>query len=838
MRPSLAVLAAAVQAAVSAASTLTPPVLPLTVRNPYLSTWLGDAREVPWSKWPMFYTGEEIGLSLMAQVPSTGIVYPLVGKPQDYLSGAQVEYPTYLGSKYDASTTNLTYRIDPTIFSASNPVEITISFLSPITPTSTLRQSIPASYITIHVLHADEPVNVYMDLNGRWVSGDAGSTIVWQHDTFGLEEKKPTLQKWQFRRQNELLLSEIRDRAEWGTLHFTGPADVQYQSGDAHSVRSIFATKGAVQNVNDEGFRAIGDREPVFAFSKSFNPSKKAAKSDSSVTFTVALIQDPVVQFASARGLTLMKPLWQSWFGSVEELLSFHHSDFDHAATLAADYSDQLAKDAYQSGADDYVDIVALSARQVMGATTFSGTPDDPILFLKEISSNGNFQTIDVIFPAFPFFLYTNPRWLAYLLEPLIEHMLSGQYPNTYAMHDLGTHFPNATGHPDGNDEYMPVEECGNILIMGLAIVNSLRYSDDSAAASRWSTQGVSPQVSEPHTGYFPLGELQALAGIDRQDGKWGGGAEGERLAEKWVQRSYRLWSQWTGYLVEFSLEPANQLSTDDFAGWLALQTNLALKGIIGINAMSKLAEVAGHSADASYFKNISDTYIAKWEQFGMSRDGSHAKLAYDWYGSWTTIYNLYADAQLCFHLEGTDLSPKDQLPRQPQTPLFTDDKGKKNPSTPGFVPHHIYTRQSIWYHHVRQKYGLPLDSRHLYTKTDWEFFAMAVASERTRSEILESVAKWVNETVTDRPFTDLHNTEGRGEFPGPNFFARPVVGGHFAFLALQRACGGRAMDGLAFLDEGDAKTLAEWEVAAANAADELRIGGWGSGYGSENGEL
>lgn len=131
----------------------------------------------------------------------------------------------YLGAQYDASTTNLTYRIDShsTVSCAAGPVALTVSFLSPITPTSTLRQSIPASYITVYV-HGDVPVNVYMDLNGRWVSGDAGSQIVWQHDTFGSKGKKPTLQKWQFRRQNELLLSEIRDRAEWGTLHFTGPA--------------------------------------------------------------------------------------------------------------------------------------------------------------------------------------------------------------------------------------------------------------------------------------------------------------------------------------------------------------------------------------------------------------------------------------------------------------------------------------------------------------------------------------------------------------------------------------------------------------------------------------
>ena len=42
------------------ASRLTPPVVPLTVRNPYLSTWLSDARDPPWTQWPMFWTGERV----------------------------------------------------------------------------------------------------------------------------------------------------------------------------------------------------------------------------------------------------------------------------------------------------------------------------------------------------------------------------------------------------------------------------------------------------------------------------------------------------------------------------------------------------------------------------------------------------------------------------------------------------------------------------------------------------------------------------------------------------------------------------------------------------------
>lgn len=365
------------------------------------------------------------------------------------------------------------------------------------------------------------------------------------------------------------------------------------------------------------------DEEPVFAFAKSFNLSSSSAASGNhkdSVLFTIAHIQDPVVQFAAARGLTFMKPLWQSWFGSVQKLLSFHYLDFANAATLAGNYSAQLAEDAHESGSDDYVDIVALSARQVIGATTFSGTPDNPILFLKEISSNGNFQTVDVIFPSFPFFLYTNPRWLGYLLEPLIEHMLSGQYPNQYTMHDLGYHFPNATGHADGNDEYMPVEECGDILIMGLALINSLKYSTDSSAGSVWSSLGSDTFEANSEVSAFALYGLETRDGIDGLDDSWGGSTKGARQAEKWVARSYSLWKQWTGYLVDFALEPQNQrrqrngifkrkrltdsiVSTDDFAGWLALQTNLALKGIIGIKAMSEIAGIIGNKEDAKYYK-------------------------------------------------------------------------------------------------------------------------------------------------------------------------------------------------------------------------------------------
>jgi hypothetical protein len=343
-----------------------------------------------------------------------------------------VSYPTFLGATFDASTTNLTYSV-PAPSYGQDPAEIILSFLSPITPTSTLRQAIPASYLTVHVSGSFN-VDVYIDLNGLWVSANRGNEIEWEFSQSshpGVKGVAP-LKIWKVKRRIEQLLTEDADRGEWGTLHFIGPADVQHEAGTSALLRKHFSRTGTLKNTVDGKFRGIMDEEPVFAFSKSFKlngTSSAGGKSSDSVLFTIAHVQDPVIQFASARGMTLMKPLWASYFGTADELLEYHYHDFDKASKLAGNYSGQLQEDALKSGSEDYKDILALSARQVLGATSFAGTPDAPLIFFKEISSDGNMNTVDVIFPAFPFFLYTNPKWLAWLMEPLIEHQLSGQYP-------------------------------------------------------------------------------------------------------------------------------------------------------------------------------------------------------------------------------------------------------------------------------------------------------------------------------------------------------------------------------------------------------------------------
>lgn len=641
--------------------------------------------------------------------------------------------PAHYNVSFDASTTNLTYHLEQGNL-ADSPTRVVLSFLSPITPSSTFRQSLPASYYRVSI-EGRSQVNVYSDVNGQWVSGDFDNAIIWDLHEPPHAAQNSSSKSWRVARETQQVFTETADRSEWGDLYFTGPASASHQAGSAAKVRQHFAQRGRLSGEINKNFRSIKDSEPVFAFSVSLDPS--TSSDEASVCFAIALVQDPIVQFAAARGLTLMRPFWASFFSDPLEMVRFHYADFLTASVLAANFSRQLSADAHVLEASGYEDLVSLSARQVLGAVEFSGTPQNPILFLKEISSNGNFQTVDVIFPAFPFFLYTNPQWLVFLLEPLIEHQLSGQYPNNYSMHDLGSHFPNATGHGDGQDEFMPLEECGNMLIMCLAAVNAMRFGSQQQWPSFVS--GRSPRVASIYQATRLTTERIGLTvddyGLDVHFSQ-----SGHSIAQSWVRRSYGLLRQWANYLVAESLIPQNQLSSDDFAGWLANQTNLALKGIIAIRAMSELSDFIGERSDAKQYRNVSEAYIRQWEKLGLSRDRTHAKLAYDWYGSWTTLYNLFTDALLCLHSPGHAHSGG-----------FGPEITRSGQYNRQFVPDEVYTMQSKWYDAVMQKYGLPLDSRHLYAKSDWEVFAAAVSSKKTRTMVLESIARWVNETVTGK---------------------------------------------------------------------------------------
>lgn len=473
---------------------------------------------------------------------------------------------------------------------------------------------------------------------------------------------------------------------------------VSYQSGADDDVRGRFVAEGKLASSNDTDFRAINDRWPVFGYSVDMG---SVGSIPSSALFSLGFCQDEAVQFLGADGLVTLPSLWKSYFADDLDALTFFHKDFAESNRLSSVLDGQILKDSIAAAGQNYATLTTLAALQAFAATQLVGTEEKHFLFLKEISSNGNTQTIDVIFPASPIFLYTNPELIRLLLDPHFEYQENGHYPNKWAIHDLGTHYPNATGHPTGDDEPMPLEECSNNIIMVLAYVQRSGNTD-------------------------------------------------------YIKQHYVILKQWAEYLIQDSLYPAEQLSTDDFAGHLANQRNLALKGIIGIEAMSQLSSLIGETFDAQNYATISHDYIEKWQTLGINFGASppHAILNYGNASTWGLLYNLYNDKLLNTNL----------------------------------VPQEVYDMQSAFYPTVKENYGVPLDTRNrYYTKSDWELFCAAIASDETRNMFIGNLARFVNETPTSKPLTDLYQTSDGTFPPGLTFKARPVVGGLFALLLLEQ---------------------------------------------------
>lgn len=214
------------------------------------------------------------------------------------------------------------------------------------------------------------------------------------------------------------------------------------------------------------------------------------------------------------------------------------------------------------------------------------------------------------------------------------------------------------------------------------------------------------------------------------------------------------LLDQWTQFLIQEALIPANQISTDDFAGSLANQTNLAIKGIVGIRAMAEIARLLGDDTKSQNYSSIAASYVEQWQKFALSSDGKHLTLSYGNDSSWGLSYNLYADKLLKLNL----------------------------------FPQSIYDIQSAWYQTVSRPFGVPLDTRHTYTKSDWQVVAAAAlstsSSDTTRDLLIDGVHAYAATSASGNsaPFGDWYDaTTGAAE----GFRARPVVGGHLALLTI-----------------------------------------------------
>ena len=98
-----------------------------------------------------------------------------------------------------------------------------------------------------------------------------------------------------------------------------------------------------------------------------------------------------------------------------------------------------------------------------------------------------------------------------------------------------------------------------------------------------------------------------------------------------------------------------------------------------------------------------------------------------------------------------------------------------------GLLPDAFYTAELASYLPRINTYGLPLDSRADYTKSDWICWVAAMSRDpAVRQALIAPIARTLRETTTRVPFSDWYDTKtGRYE----HFIARSVQGGIYALL-------------------------------------------------------
>ena len=209
-----------------------------------------------------------------------------------------------------------------------------------------------------------------------------------------------------------------------------------------------------------------------------------------------------------------------------------------------------------------------------------------------------------------------------------------------------------------------------------------------------------------------------------------------------YIDKYWDIMREWTDYLVENGQDPSNQLCTDDFAGHWAHNCNLSVKAIMGVAGFAEMARVKGDQASADKYMKKAKEMAAKWEK--DARDGDHYRLAFDRENTWSQKYNMVWDK-----LWKTNIFPNNAMQKE--------------------VKYYL-TRQN--------QYGLPLDIRKDYTKSDWIMWSAAMADDmKTFQKFVDPLYDYINQTPSRVPISDWHDTKTSRMI---GFKARSVIGGYW----------------------------------------------------------
>lgn len=259
------------------------------------------------------------------------------------------------------------------------------------------------------------------------------------------------------------------------------------------------------------------------------------------------------------------------------------------------------------------------------------------------------------------------------------------KFPN--APHDLGA-YPVASASGDAGEE-MPVEESGNMLLL----CDAIAHADGNA------------DFLKP---YWPI------------------------------------LTQWAEYLVQYGLDPENQLCTDDFMGHLAHNANLSVKAILALGAYGDLCKMRGDKAGAKKYTDLARADARHW--ISVADAGNASLLAFDKPGTWSQKYNMAWDKVL--HLN--------------------------------IFPPEVSRKEIAFYKSQLKPYGIPLDSRTMLGDLDHSFFSASMADSKDDFMALtDPYYDYANATPDRIALTDTYPTNTLVS-TGPLLHARSVVGGAF----------------------------------------------------------
>ncbi len=399
-----------------------------------------------------------------------------------------------------------------------------------------------------------------------------------------------------------------------------------------------------------------------------------------------------------------LKTYWNKNGEKILDEITKAFADYDFCYMKGVAFSERLFIDATKAGGEKYAELLELAYRQVLAAHKLVLDEEGEILYIsKECHSNGCAATVDVSYPSIPMFLLYNPELVRGMMRPVFKYSRTPDWKFDFAPHDVGQ-YPHVNGQVyAGNrlEGQMPVEECGNMLVM--AATEALASGDVSFAK----------------------------ANLD--------------LLEAWVV-----------YLRQHGRDPENQLCTDDFAGHLAHNCNLSLKAIMGIAGLGIIYRMLGEEKKFDACIEEAKDMAKDWAIRASNGDGSY-RLAFDKEGSFSMKYNIVWDK-----LFGTGIM----------------DKG-------------VIASEFASYRRHTNKYGLPLDNRAGYTKSDWLVWTATLSADREGfEELVATLWDAYNYSGSRCPMTDWYETVSARQV---GFRHRSVQGG--LFIKLLEASGKMKLD-------------------------------------------